>query len=45
MHLRLIGFAYGAVTATIVLVAVLVVTAHVGTPVEAHPEPVLVSAK
>jgi hypothetical protein len=43
--LRLVGFAYGAVVAIIALIALVVVTSHVNMAVEAHSEPVLVSAR
>jgi hypothetical protein len=42
---RLIGWAYGGVTAIIVLIALVVVTAHVNTAVEARSETAVLSAR
>lgn len=43
--LRLIGWAYGGVVAIITLIALVVVTAHVNTPVEARSDAVILSAR
>lgn len=43
--LRLIGWFYGAVTAIVALIAIVVVSAHINTPVEARPDTVAVSAR
>jgi hypothetical protein len=43
--LRLIGWAYGGVTAIVALIALVVVTAHVNTAVEARPDTAMTSAR
>ncbi|MFZ5690349.1 MAG: hypothetical protein ACOY5F_03760 [Pseudomonadota bacterium] len=43
--LRLVGFAYGAVVAIVALIALVVVTSHVNTAVEARPDPLIASAR
>lgn len=43
--LRLVGWFYGGVTAVIALIAIVVVVAHINTPVEARPESIAVSAR
>jgi hypothetical protein len=43
--LRLVGWFYGGVTAIISLIALVVVSAHVNTPVEARPDTVIISAR
>ena len=43
--LRLVGWFYGGVTAIIGLIALMVVSAHLNTPVEARPETVVISAR
>jgi hypothetical protein len=43
--LRLVGWFYGGVTAIIGLIALVVVSAHLNTPVEARPETVTISAR
>jgi hypothetical protein len=43
-ELRLIGWAYGGVTAIVALIALIVVTAHVNMAVEARPD-VMVSVR
>ena len=43
--LRLIGWAYGGVTAIIAVIALVVVTAHVNTAIEAHPGTAVLSAR
>jgi hypothetical protein len=42
---RLIGFAYGGLTAIIILIAFLVVTAHIDAPVAARSDAVLLLAR
>lgn len=42
---RLIGWAYGGVTAIIVLIALIVVTAHVNIAVEARPDAAIISGR
>jgi hypothetical protein len=44
-ELRLIGWAYGGVTAIIAAIALVVVTAHINTPVEARSETAVLSAR
>jgi hypothetical protein len=43
--LRLVGLAYGCVVAIIALIALVVVTGHINTAVEARPDPVIMSAR
>jgi len=43
--LKLVGYAYGGVVAAIGLIALVVVTAHVNTPVAASPDRVHVSVR
>lgn len=42
---RLIGWAYGSLTAIIILIALVVVTAHVNSPVEARRDSVILTAR
>jgi hypothetical protein len=43
--LRLVGYAYGCAVAIIGLITLVVVTAHINTAVQAHPDPVILSAR
>lgn len=43
--LRLVGLAYGCAVAIIATIAMVVVTAHINTAVEARPDPVILSAR
>jgi hypothetical protein len=43
--LRLIGWAYGGVTAIVALIALVVVTAHVNTAVEARSDAIVTSVR
>lgn len=43
--LKLIGWAYGGAVAIIALIALVMVTAHVNKPVEAHPNTLVLSAR
>lgn len=44
-ELKLIGWAYGGVTAIIAAIALVVVSANINTPVEARSETAVVSAR
>jgi|APFEC2959095136_1045048.scaffolds.fasta_scaffold07910_2 hypothetical protein len=43
--LRLVGLAYGCVVAIIAMIALVVVTGHINTAVEASPDPVILSSR
>jgi hypothetical protein len=43
--LRLVGLAYGCAVAIIAMIALVVVTGHINTAVEARPDPVMLSAR
>ncbi len=43
--LRLVGLAYGCAVAIIAMIALVVVTGHINTAVEASPDQVLLSAR
>lgn len=43
--LRLLGWIYAAVSATVALIALAVVTAHVNSPVAARPQAVILSER